>query len=152
LIIALIARRGSFWRAAVASLVAVVFSTQVAGIVGQIIWNGPHFIGFTGYYTSSDDEQSLEITLRGSTGGGRATTAIFGGATGYRFVGAVTLGVLVGIVVGIVARRLGEGEPQERSDGASPPQAFFPPGAMQRGYEAGVAGPPNPEGGRHSRD
>jgi len=167
-LVALIARRGSFWRASVATLVAVVFSTQIAEIVEGMIYSPHGLVGFTGYYSAIQDEQTINLTLKGSTGGGRATQAIFGGPTGYRFVGGLMLGVLVGIVVGLVARRLGEDESQPRAftppAPQAPPQTFFPPGEMQRGYEENVAAQPprlaepgsfaspGDAGGRHSRD
>jgi len=165
LLVGLIVRRGSFWRASVATLVAVVFSSQVAEIVGRATYTSHRDVGFQGWaiYTPlSDSRQSNYISylLTGSSGGGRATQAIFTAPNGYRFVGAVILGVLVAIVVGFVARRLGSGETRElggetREPVAQPPQflppEFFPPGEMRRGYEQGQSGT-NPEGGRHSRD
>jgi hypothetical protein len=169
-LVALIARRSSFWRSAAAALLAVVFSTQVAAIVAESI-NSPGPQGYTGYLPYTPDSGYVAFSQGsqgspGSSGGGSITNAIFDAPTGYRFVGGLILGVLVAIVVGIVARRLGDGEPQLRSytppAPQAPPQTFFPAGEMQRGYEAAQGAPPklaepgsfgqNPESGRHSRE
>lgn len=159
-LVALTARRGSFWRAGVAAMLAVVFATVVAQIVERVVYAGPSGsfdIGISSPYPASDARvgQYLNLTLTGSTGGGRVTTAVFGGPTGYSFMGGVVLGVLVGIVVGIVASRLGNDRPEPRLVASPAPQApaqtFFPPGEMQRGYEENAALQP-PDAGRHSLD
>jgi len=159
-LIGYLVRRGTFWRAAVASLISVVFATQVAAIVSGFVYSpGGEFgvqgfsPGWTMYYGVSGPSANGVFV----NGGIFDSNAVFGtsGPTGYRFVGGLILGVLVAIVVGLVARRLGDATSLDRPDPTPPPtptQAFFPPGEMQRGYEAGIAGPPNPEGGRHSRD
>ena len=76
------------------------------------------------------------------------------------------LGVLVGIVVGIVARRFDDGAPGGAPAALWPSHQFFPPGEMQRTYEASTSAPPlaspgsfaartdddESSSGRHSRD
>jgi hypothetical protein len=169
LLVAFLVRRGSFWRAGIATALAVIFSSQVAGIVGALTYQEAPFRGYVDYLPSTTESgfqgYSSTLSLSPTTGGGRATVALFGEPNGYRFVGGVILGVLVGIVVGIVARRFGDGEPELRTftppTPEAPPQTFFPSGEMQRGYEEAVGAPPRlaepgafappGEGGRHSR-
>ena len=168
LLVGFIARRGSFWRAAVATLVAVVFATEVGAVVDVLIAPGKlaASAGLSGGFGGTSTVSS-GIPIRRSD-------AVFGfaGPTGFRFVGGVILGVIVAIVVGLVARRLGDGEQATRSFSAptpqSPPQTFFPPGDLQRGFDAALGAqlpPPAPlaspgsfalrdddeGGGRHSR-
>ena len=146
LLVAFLLRVGSFWRAAIGSLVIVVVATQLGAIAGGLVFAGPIDVGYTSYAPLSNNGifygggPSDGSTL--GVGGGRATVALFDSPTGYRFVGGIVLGLLVGLVVGIVAYRLRD----VTSDApAAPPlwpsQAFFPPGNLQRTYEANTAPP-----------
>ena len=144
LLVALLVHGGRFARTAIATLVIVVFASQVAAVAFvAVLGSGSGFPG------------------------GRLTAAFFVAPNGYRFMGGLILGVLVGVVVGLVARGLGA------AGWSSDP--FFPPGTLQRIYEANRADPPveppypapgapapgtpvqpidltEPEPGRHARD
>lgn len=141
LLVAFLVRRGSFWRAALTSLLITVFATQAAVVVAGLIYDGPHYLGFSGFYTPLSDngylgqgQSGVSITF---SGGGRATRALFDSPSGYRFVAGLLLGVLVGVVVGLIARRRGDAAAGD----------FFPPGELRRQYEQSLAPslpPPGP--------
>lgn len=170
LVIGLVVRSGSFWRAAIGSLVAVVFATQVAAIIGGLFWETPSYAPryALGMIPDSGEVGIQQTQTFSGPGGGRATAALFSSPTGYRFVGGVMLGVIIGLVVGMIAKRNGEAVPARAAFPPAPPQAFFPPGEMQRTFEAGAAPTaptaqslappgaftPKPESGsgRHSRE
>ena len=149
LLVPLVVHAGSFWRAWAATVLIVVFATQAAAVVAAIVYRGaPFAAGFTSYYvpvTSRSLGSNVGI-YQGrlvSTAGGRVTDALFEAPNGYRFIGGLALGALVGLVVGAVARRVGQTLRLSRAQ--SPGQPFFPAGDMQRTYESKLpTAPPLP--------
>ena len=138
LLVWIVVRGSSFWRTWISTVVIVVFSAQVGAVVSAMVYGGDTFTrSYLDYLPVTADSGFLgsSQTSPPSYGGTGFTDALFGTGTGYRFVGGLILGALVGIVVGAVARRVGDA-------GSSDP--FFTPGSLQRMYEANRIAPVEP--------
>ena len=66
-LIALLLRSGSFWRAAIGSVLAVVVSTQVAVVIANVISTGPKYRGFADYLPTDGTSVFTSIQTRGSS-------------------------------------------------------------------------------------